>query len=371
MRILYVTTVSSTVNAFLIPHIKMLIEQGHQVDIAFSIDQAIKPDIREMGCEVHVLPFRRVPLRIESYQAYVMLKKIIVDGKYEIVHTHTPVASAIVRLVCINLKNITVIYTAHGFHFFEGAPIINWLVYYPIEKWLSRYTDVLITINEEDYQRAKRSFKSGRVEYIPGVGLDTKKFTNITIDKSAKRKELGLPEDAFVVLSVGELNKNKNHETIIKTLALLNDPKIYYVVCGAGSLERYLRELAVSLCISNQIKILGYRRDVIEIYNIADIFVFPSLREGLPVALMEAMAVGLPIICSNIRGNQDLIIDGEGGILVKPDDIEGYANAIRKVGISNELSEDMRTFNKEAIKKFELLYVLNKMIQFYNLGIDI
>jgi glycosyltransferase involved in cell wall biosynthesis len=366
MKILFVTTISNTVNAFLIPHIKMLMEHGHQVDVAFNIDQVVKPDIEKIGCKVHIIPFQRSPLRKENYLAYKQLKKLISDENYDIVHTHTPVASAIVRLACRHLKNVEVFYTAHGFHFFKGAAIKNWLIYYPIEKWLSKYTDVLITINKEDYQRAKKSFKAGRVEYIPGIGLDTNKFINAKIDKSEKRKELDLPEDAFVVLSVGELNKNKNHEIVIKALAKLNNFKIYYVICGQGPLEQYLIEVANKVGLDNRVKLLGFRSDIAEICKAADIFAFPSSREGLPVSLMEAMAAGLPVVCSNTRGNTDLIEDGKGGYLVEPDDVEGFAYSIKEIANSALLREKMSIENKSTIKKFDISNVLLGMINIYN-----
>ena len=228
MKILYVTTISNTVNAFLIPHIQFLIEQGHQVDVAFNIVQEVNSELIELGCKVHNLQFQRSPLKKQNYIAFKKLKKLIQDEKYDLVHTHTPVASACVRLACKSMKNVKVIYTTHGFHFFKGAPLKNWLLYYPIERWLARYTDVLITISKEDYARAKKSFKAGRVEYIPGVGLDTKRFSKVVVDKLAKRREIGVPEDAFVLLSVGELNKNKNHETVIKAVEKLKNPNQKY-----------------------------------------------------------------------------------------------------------------------------------------------
>ena len=235
-------------------------------------------------------------------------------------------------------KGTKVIYTAHGFHFFKGAPLINWILFYPVEKFCARFTDVLITINQEDYKRAQK-FKAGKVEYIPGVGIDTKKFSEVVVDKSAKRKELGVPVDAFLVLSVGELNKNKNHDTVIKAIAKLNNPNVYYVICGQGTLENYLKDLINELGLEKQVKLLGYRRDIAEISKTSDIFVFPSFREGLSVALMEAMALGLPVVCSKIRGNVDLIEDGKGGYLVEPDDVEGFINAIRRIINENRLKQ--------------------------------
>ena len=237
MKILYVTTISDTVNSFLIPHIKMLVDLGNQVDVAFNINQEVRPEIIDMGCKIHILDFQRSPININNYVAYKKLKKIIRNEKYELVHTHTPVASAIVRLACKNVKDIKVFYTAHGFHFFKGAPLKNWLIYYTVEKWLSRYTDVIITINKEDYKRAKKSFKAKKVEYVPGVGLDITRFQSLSTDKYKKRNEIGIPENSFVILSVGELNKNKNHEIIIKAIYKLQNKNIQYIICGVGPLK--------------------------------------------------------------------------------------------------------------------------------------
>lgn len=328
LKILYVTTISNTMDFFL-AHIDMLLGQGHTVDLACNIVKPVNPYLIERGCRVFNLGFSRTPLRMKNYVAYKRLKKLILEENYDIVHTHTPVASAIVRLACKNLNDIKVLYTAHGFHFYKGAPIKNWLIYYPIEKWLSRYTDVLITINKEDYQRAKKFFEAGRVEYIPGVGIDVNKFANVTVGKTAKRNELDLPEDAFVVLSVGELNKNKNHEVIIKAIAKLNNPNIYYVICGQGSLEGYLKELANNIGIDDKVKLLGYRGDIPEILKVVDVFAFPSRREGLPVALMEAIASGLPCIASKIRGNIDLFEQWNQG-LFHPTNVDEIASCILK-----------------------------------------
>jgi glycosyltransferase involved in cell wall biosynthesis len=364
MKILYVTTISNTVNAFLIPHIQLLVEQGHQVDMAFNIVQEVNPELIKMGCKIHNIEFQRSPLDRKNYLAYKNLKKLIQNEGYDLIHTHTPVASACVRLACRKMQGVKVIYTAHGFHFFKGAPLINWLVYYPIEKYLAKYTDILITINKEDYNRAKSSFKADRVVYIPGVGLDTQRFDTILVDKSSKRKELGLPEDAIIILSVGELNKNKNHETVIRAVAKLNNPAIYYVICGRGPLEDNLRRLSKELGLENRVKLLGYRKDIIEICKTAEIFVFPSFREGLSVALMEAMACGLPVICSDIRGNRDLMENSESGQLVKPNDFEEFAKSINKVLMCNENRIDVN--NKVAIKAFDIRNIVQRMQEIYS-----
>jgi hypothetical protein len=208
MKILYVTTISNTVNAFLVPHIKMLIGMGHKVDVAFNVEQKVKPEIKEIGCVVHEVPFTRTPFSKDNIKAYRILKRIIITEKYGIVHTHTPIASAITRLACRNMRNVKVFYTAHGFHFYKGAPLINWLIYYPVERWLARYTDVLITINQEDYERAKNKFKARKVEFVLGVGVDVEKYSDFKINRALKRKEIGVPEESFVLLSVGAFTIN-------------------------------------------------------------------------------------------------------------------------------------------------------------------
>lgn len=365
MRILYVSTISNTINAFMIPHIKMLFEQGHHVDIVCNIQREIDKGLVELGCKVHDISFSRSPLNKTNIKAYQDLKKLVIDEKYDLVHTHTPVASAITRLVCKNIKGTKVFYTAHGFHFHKGAPLKNWLIYYPLEKWLAKYTDTLITINKEDYERAKSKFKAKRVEYIPGVGLDIDKFSKVVVDKAGKRQELGVPEDAFVVLSVGELNKNKNHEVVIRAIAKINNPTIHYVICGKGPLESHLNDLVAELGVGKNVNLLGFRRDIPEICKIADVFAFPSLREGLGMAALEAMACGLPIITSNVHGIVDYSIDGETGYNCSPTDVDSFSKYIKNLYLDIEKRNRMTANNIEAVKKFNQLNVLNLMEQIY------
>jgi glycosyltransferase involved in cell wall biosynthesis len=370
-KVLFVATVVKLhIMVFHLPYLEWFKKNGFEVHVAARNDYENKDECKIPFCDRYYdLPFERSPLKNNNFYVQKKLKKLIEINKYDIIHCHTPIAGALTRLVARkSRKNGTnIIYTAHGFHFYKGAPIKNWLIYYPIEKWLSRYTDVLITINNEDYQRAKKSFKAERVEYIPGVGLNTKKFASVKIDKSAKRKELGLPEDAFVVFSVGELNKNKNHEIVIKALARLNNSKIYYVICGQGPLESYLIDEANRLGLGNRVKLLGFRSDVDEICKAADIFAFSSFREGLSVSLMEAMAAGLPVVCSNIRGNTDLIQDGYGGFIHAPEDCIGFAQSIDKLIENNELRKEMGKRNKEEVKKYDKHVVKERMKEIYQL----
>jgi glycosyltransferase EpsD len=273
---------------------------------------------------------------------------------------------AIGRLAARNArkKGTKVIYTAHGLHFFKGAPLVNWLAYYPSERWLARYTDVLITINKEDYVIAKE-FKANRIEYVPGVGIDIDKFRNIEVNKLEKRKSIGINEDDFMVISVGELNKNKNHQVIIRAIARLKNQKIKYVLCGIGPLETELRELADELGLQHQVKFLGFRKDVPDLMKVADLFAFPSYREGLSLSLMEAMASGLPVVCSEIRGNIDLIEDGMGGFLVDENDFLVISERVEYLIENIEKRESMGLFNSNIIKKFNMNEVIEIVSNLY------
>lgn len=364
-KILIVCTTDSMIWSFLIPHIEKLKSDGYSVDCACSKTGFYIDELRERhNLIVHEMNFSRSPIRLNNLSAFLELKNIINREKYELIHCHEPVGAAIGRLAGKATK-IKVFYTAHGFHFYKGAPTLNWLVYYPVEKWLAKYTDTLITINKEDYDRAKRKFKAKRVEYIPGVGIDLEKFNIVETDRDLKRSELGLPKDAFVVLSVGELNKNKNHEVVIRAIWKIDNPNIHYIICGQGQLDGHLRNLSKELGIENQVHLLGFRKDIPEICKITDLFAFPSYREGLSVALMEAMANGLPVVCSNIRGNSDLIESGKGGYLVEPADVEGFTKYIKVLIEDSRLRSEFGGFNLKKIENYSIENVLKEMEEIY------
>ncbi|MDD5457684.1 MAG: glycosyltransferase family 4 protein [Candidatus Margulisbacteria bacterium] len=367
-KVLLTATVQSHIARFHLPLIDMLRKNGYEIHVAAKNNLIEKKGLRLNGPhKVYDIPFTRSPYSKSNITAYRQLKKIIYENRYDVIHCNTPVGGVITRLAARRTRKqgTKVFYTAHGFHFYRGAPLKNWLLYYPVEKWLARYTDVLITINKEDYARAIKTLKAVRVEYIPGVGLDTESFGGITVDKMAKRRELNLPEDSFVLLSVGELNKNKNHQVIIRALSKLKNTSIYYLICGNGSLESYLKKLAEKLGLREQVRLLDYRRDIGEICKSADVFVFPSLREGLGIAALEAMACGLPLIASNIRGITEYAVDGVTGFNCSPDDADGFGKAIDTLMNNREIREKMGSHNVNAVKKFDVKNTLTVMRNIY------
>ena len=348
-------------------------EQGWQVDYCSPGEETV-PDCDNQ----YSISIARSPFSLKNIKAYFELKKILRDNDYDILHCHTPMGGVIGRLAASDLRKkhkIKVIYTAHGFHFYKGAPLFNWLFYYPVERLLAHKTDVLITINKEDYERAK-NFKAGEVVYVPGVGIDISKLETQLFDSKMKqndsvvkttqeqklKNELGIPLDAPVLLSVGEINKNKNHKIIIE--ALPDMPDFWYVICGRGFLAEKYRKLAENLGVGNRLVIAGYRNDISAFYNMADIFVFPSLREGLPVALMEAMVYGLPIVCSGIRGNIDLIENGKTGEMVENSPSE-FTAAILKLKNDPKLRDFYTKNAAEAVKHFDLASVELEMRKIY------
>ena len=374
-KVLFVATVVKThIMEFHIPYLKMFKEMGWETAVAARNDYENPADCVIPYCDTYYnIPFERNPLKPGNLKAYKELKHIIDEGEYDIIHCHTPVGAMLTRLAAkqARKKGTKVFYTAHGFHFYKGAPAINWILYYPVEKWLSRYTDVLITINKEDYERAK-TFKAGKVCYVPGVGIDLKKFNAGYVNKEQKRKEIGVSADDFVLLSVGELIPRKNHEVVIRALSVLKQldklNHIEYVICGRGSYEADLRKLAEGLDVADHVHFLGYRNDISEICNCADLFVFMPHQEGLPVALMEAMACGLPAVCSNIRGNTDLIEDGVTGLLAN-NTPEEVAQSISKMKSDTALRNRVASAALQKIKQFDLSSVEDEMSKIYGGGV--
>lgn len=367
MKILYVTTVPQTMNFFKFL-ISKLVEEGHQVDIACNTqERAVDDFFLNLGCRVYPISCTRSPINVGNIKAIRELKHIVKKGKYDIVHCHTPIAAACTRLACINArkKGTRVIYTAHGFHFYKGAPLKNWIIYFPVEKVCSYMTDVLITINTEDYAFAKHHMNAKQTVYIPGVGIDLEKFKRKDIDKKSKKAELGLNSDDIVLFSVGELNHNKNHELVIKALHEIGDSRIHYLIAGVGVLKEYLQDLSEKYGLSNNVHLLGYRKDISELCQISDLFVFPSIREGLGVALMEAMACKTLVIASNSRGPRDLIKNEK--YLFSPYDFISLAKMIKNI-IGKKLKDENNNIidkNYSHLNNFSIEQIYKKMMDIY------
>lgn len=352
-KALIVASVYGFIHHFERNDIKILQELGYEVTVASNLDN-YKNELEDLNINLIHIPFQRNPFSLKNITAYKELDKFLKREKINLIHCHTPIGGVIGRIAGHKNNVKKIIYTAHGFHFFRGAPLINWLLYYPIEKYLSKYTDILITINQEDYKRAQ-TFYAKKVEYIPGVGLDTEKIRDIVVDKKKKREELGLTEDNIVLLSVGELSKRKNHIIPIKALAQIKDNKnIFYLIAGVGPLANYLKRECKKLGIENRVIFLGFRKDVYELCKISDIYIFPSQREGLGIAALEGMAASLPLISSDINGIKDYTENEKTGYCIDRFDVNGFKEAIEKLAFNKEVREEIGNYNKKIAGKFDI-----------------
>ena len=379
-RALMYASVASMIQQFNMENIRLLLADGYEVDVACNLQQgstitpekiaAMKAELEEMGVRVFHVP---VPRKISAIRdivtAFRMTRDIIAQGEYSLIHCHSPIGGVLCRLAnrfSGRYGKARMIYTAHGFHFFKGAPLLNWVIFYPLEWFSSRYTDVLITINLEDFALAQKKMKAKQVVYVPGIGVDVTKFRNAAAASREARDSLGLADGEMLLLSVGELSVRKNHEVVLRALASLKLDAYQYLICGLGPLEERLREVVRELKMEDRVRFLGYRNDIPQIMNAADAYLFPSLQEGLPVALMEAMAAGKAVACSRIRGNTDLI-EKDGGVLFDPVNVEECANAIRSL-LDADYGQ-MGRFNAEKIKGFSREAVEKQMSEIYGCGL--
>ena len=372
-KVLFVATVVKThIMEFHIPYLKLFQDMGWETAVAARNDYEEPADCVIPHCDTYYdVPFARIPWKADNIKAYGQLKKIIDSGNYDLIHCHTPVGAMITRLAAMaaRKKGTKVIYTAHGFHFFKGAPVFNWLAYYPVEWLLAGLTDVLITINKEDYAFAKKNIRAKRIEYVPGVGVDTTRFGAGVADGGEKRRELGFAQEDFLLLTVAEMTKNKNHTTVLKALGVLKDlpeyDRMQYLICGRGEQRQALEAEAESLGIRDHVHFLGYRHDVPQLCRCSDLFVFMTHREGLPVALMEAMSCGLPTVCSRVRGNTDLIDDGVEGDFAVSDPqavaraiLDMYHDGDKRRRMGEAASRKVKQFGKESVhEKMKEIYI--------------
>jgi len=364
-RVLFVATVlRGHILVFHLPYMQWFQEQGYEVHVCARNDTEEMIPIVPF-CDRYIdLPFERFPLSIGNTRVYQRLRQLIEGEEYALIHSHTPVGGMIARLCAraARRQGTRMIYTAHGFHFFKGAPLRNWLLYYPVERFLARHTDLLITINREDHQRA-RKFCARQAALVRGVGIDLQRFEE-PVDAATVREGIGIPGDAQVIITVGEHIPRKNHETVLRAMALLPDALLLF--CGAGELTGSLKALARELDIDRRVLFLGFRRDVVTLLKAADLFFFPSFQEGMPVSLMEAMAAGLPCAVSRVRGNADLIRKGEGGLLRKPMDASGFAEDIRIMLADPSMRRAMGDKNRRNIQAYGLEQVRAHMAELYD-----
>ncbi len=368
-KVLFVASVTRHITTFHVPYLKYFKDNGYEVHVASYGERPIP------HCDKHFnLEFQRSPFKASNIKAYKELKKIINEEKYEIIHCHTPVASVLTRLAAKKTRKengTRVIYTAHGFHFYKGAPKKNWMIYYPIEKYLSKYTDTLITINYEDYEIAKEKFHAKQIEHVHGVGIDERKFTGMISDDEIKAFKAGLslkPLD-YVITYVAELNNNKNQMMIIRAMkeVVRKHRSVKVLLVGDGVYEEKLRAEIKKNLLQNNVLLLGYRTDIPMLLRISDLYVATSKREGLPVNILEAICAGLPLLVTDSRGQRELVEDGVNGYLVRNNDYEDLVQKINNVYSDFKIRNHFRQNSRANLSKYLIENVFEEMKKIYNI----
>lgn len=366
-KILFAANLDSFFTKFLIPQLKFFKENGYEVHVAAK-NENINIPFCDKKFNVDFARSFNLKQNIKSYQQMIT---IFNNNHYDIVSCHTPFGGAITRLAFKNckIKGTKMFYMAHGFHFYKGAPLLNWLLFYPVEKFLAKYTDTLITINLDDYNLAKKKFKCN-VKYVPGVGLDIKKFdfTMTKKEKESYKESLGIDKNDFVMIYPAEINKNKRQEWLIDTLenVLRDNSNFHLLLPGMDSLDKKCEKKVEKMGLTRQIHFLGFRKDIPKLLKISDLAISSSKREGLPLNIMEAIYCGLPIVATICRGTGELIQNGKNGYIIGIDDRNDFENKVLIMSkINKKKRNEINKINENIIKDYLLENVLESTVNIY------
>lgn len=365
--ILYTATSDIHLKMFHFPYLKLLHDKECDIDIAYEKRGSTKFPL--VGQEFR-LPFKRNPFCFSNIKAFFILRKLIQQKKYDIIHCHTPVVAVLTRFAAVSARNNpTIMYTAHGYHFFKGAPVRMWMVFYPVEYLLSYLTDVIITMNEEDYKLTIRKFKNRHTFYINGMGVNADNFKDIKVKEISKLRTMyKYNTNEYILIYVAEFIARKNHEFLISSLPTLKNEiaQLKIVFIGTGVLFQEMQELAERLKVDDVIDFLGWRDDVNEYLAISDVAISASKQEGMPIGLAEAMSTGLPLVASLERGHKELIHDGINGYMYDQGDYKQFTDYILRLYNDKDLRIAMGKRSKELAKQFSLENALKSMDEIYS-----
>ena len=372
-RALIVTSIGGFLPQFEMNDVRILQQYGMDVHYASNFQNPVYQldldMLHRQGIQTHPVSISKSPSKFfQNLKAFFQVKRLIDQEEIDLVHCHNPMGGVVARLAAaMSKRKPKVIYTAHGFHFYKGAPLLNWLLYYSAERFLAHFTDCLITINAEDERRAKRFRlkRRGKVFLIHGVGVDMTRFSPQPNKNAAIRAQLGIPADAFHIVTAAELNENKNQTAVIRAVAVLEDPSVYYSICGKGPWEEKLRTEIDRYGLSEKVKLLGYRDNMEDILQSADCFAFPSLREGLGVAAVEALACGVPVIATDNRGSREYLQDHVNGLRCDAADPASFTQTLRTLKSDELLRERLHSQCRESVENFSLTDTDKRMRRIY------
>ncbi|PTT04033.1 glycosyltransferase family 1 protein [Pedobacter sp. HMWF019] len=368
-KILVVATSDIHLQVFHLPYLKMLKDKGYEVNVAVEVRGNGKVPFAD---HLFNLPFKRTLFSFRLLEAYRRLEKIINEGDYALVHCHTPIPSAMTRLAAgkARKKGTVVLYTAHGFHFYKGAPLSYWLTYYLAEKYLSGKTDAIITINKEDYDLASKKFYANRTHYIKGIGVDTSKFRKIEpVSKENFKREMGYEPNSFILLYAANFIDRKNHQFVLRALGGLKDliPEIKILFAGSGIRMQKMIDFTTEHGLHAYVDFLGFRKDMDRLLAIADVSISSSKQEGLGLALAEAMVCGVPVIASEDRGHKELIVHNETGFLFEQENEQAFIDSVFKLYQDRDLSKKFVKNGVQKIRQFSIENSLASMDKIYDM----
>lgn len=367
-RILLVANVAKEhVLKFHVPTIKMFKENGWYVDVACSG----KEEVPYCDHQYH-MSYKRSPFTLATFKGIVELKKIINNGDYDIIYCHTPVGGMVARLAAQNArkKGTKVIYFAHGYHFYKNAPKLNWAIFYPMEKIMSKITDSIILLNDEDYELTRKRFGTCKAYQIDSIGVDLSRFKveNYEDIRIKYRKQMNIPQDATVLIYLAELLRNKNQTFLMEVLKLIlqKNTNVYLVLAGFDHSEGEFAKYAEKIGVSDHIRFLGWREDVGNLYATSDICTPTSIREGFGLNLVEAMACGVPVVATRNRGHETIINNGVNGFLVELGDSNSFAEKVLELINNNELKQKFIAAGFDDKEKFSSEKVLENLKEIFN-----
>ena len=359
MKILYIATVLSHICQFHLPHMHYLQEHGWEVHVAAHDNLAVKNGLQLKYCDKFIeVPFSRSPKSPDNLRAYKQLKKLLSEEHYDIILCNTPMGGIVTRLAAKKTREqgTKVVYMAHGFHFYKGSSKKAWFVFYPIEKYMAKYCDLLITINQEDYALAREKFsKRTQVAHIYGVGVDEKRYHPASPEEQlSMRRAEGLSSSEYVILCTGELNANKDQATLISAVALLKNklPNLKVLLAGNGPKEQKLRDQIQAEGLGSVVKLLGYRTNLEKLVPAVDLVVSCSHREGMPLNIIEAMLCKKPVLASHNRGHDELLEDHGNGILFQCEDAKQLSAFIAELAANPSAASSFGLRGAEIADKY-------------------
>ena len=369
-KVLFVANIHKHFLAFHLPYIQWFKDNGYEVHVAAGGEKDVVVPIAD---KMFYLPLERNPFNFSNVKAYIELKAIIEKENYCLVHCHTAMGAVVARLAAKKMRAkgcLKVLYTAHGFHFFKGAPKKYWIMYYPMEKYLSKFTDAIITINSDDYELVKtHGFRNKDTYKIPGIGINTSRLLKSTPDiKKTLRKQYGYDENAFLMIYIAEYIERKNHKFIIDAIPRICDKidNFKILFAGRGRLMETMKQYAKNKNVDKYIDFLGFRKDIGELIAISDIGISSSRQEGLGLNLAEEMFCGIPVVASNDRGHRELIDNGVNGFIYAQNDEKDFVNKLNILYSDKDLRRQFGEKAQIKMQKFTLDNVMKEMIKIYN-----